>query len=247
MKRSLNNLTGYSIHGKNGPEGKVKDFLFDEEGWIVRYLDVDFEDLKNDSNRILIPTSSLKETDWSDKTFHAGLTREEIKSSPALQEELPVSREYEKQLNEHYNLDLYWPFMYHASVGAPVLYPPRPLRTPSKEVDEEELDTSLRSFAEVKGYRIRAKDDSLGELVDLIVDDEDWQMVYLIADTSRWRPWSKKVILSVNWLEKIRFMGREVSVNLTTDQIKEAPEFDPSHPIDMDYEKALEEYYKQLS
>ncbi len=236
---------GYAIQGKDGLKGKVKDFLFDEEGWIVRYLDADFKELKKEE-RILIPTSSLQETDWQEEIFHTGLNSDEIESSPTLKEELPVSRKYEQELNKHYNLDVYWPFMYHASVGAPVLYPPRPLRTPSKMVDEEEIDTSLRSFSEVKGYHIRAKDDTLGEVIDLIVDDEDWQIVYMIADTSRWRPWSKQVILSVNWLEKIRYMGREVSVDLTTSQVKDAPEFDPSHPIDMDYEKVLEEYYEQL-
>jgi hypothetical protein len=43
MKRSLKNLTGYSLEGNDGTQGKVKDFLFDEETWGVRYVDADIK------------------------------------------------------------------------------------------------------------------------------------------------------------------------------------------------------------
>ena len=45
---------------------------------------------------------------------------------------------------------------------------------------ENEIETSLRSFREVKGYRIRARDGKLGQIEDMLVDDDDWQIVYLI-------------------------------------------------------------------
>ena len=36
MIRSLRELIGYSIMAKDGEEGKVNDFLFDEKSWIIR-------------------------------------------------------------------------------------------------------------------------------------------------------------------------------------------------------------------
>jgi hypothetical protein len=53
------------------------------------------------------------------------------------------------------------------------------------------------------------------------------------------------VVLSIEWLEKISYVDQEVRIDLDTSRIKDAPEFDPSHPIDMDYEKALESFYKK--
>jgi hypothetical protein len=42
MKLSVKGIIGYTIKGVDEVKGKVKDFLFDEETWIVRYLDGDF-------------------------------------------------------------------------------------------------------------------------------------------------------------------------------------------------------------
>jgi hypothetical protein len=235
----------YSIQGKDGLLARVKDFLFDDQGWILRYLDVDFSDLP-ESGRVLVPVSKVESVDWNKKLFRSDIDRKRVQTTPGRDEKLPVSREYEEKLNKHYNLDAYWPFAYHAAVGLPPLYPPRPLRVPAGTVDENELESHLRSFLEVKEYRIRARDKSLGEVSDLIVDDEDWQVVYLIMDTSRLLPWSKHVILSVDWLSSISFSDMEIATDLTTEQIKNAPEYNPGHPVDMDYEQALNEYYTHL-
>lgn len=96
------------------------------------------------------------------------------------------------------------------------------------------------------GYGIRATDGKMVQVHDILVDDEDWQIVYVIIDTSKWNPWSKKVKLSIEWMDTISYVNSELNVNLNSDQIKNAPEFDPEHPIGMDYEKALAKYYDQI-
>lgn len=245
MKRSLKNITGYSVEMLDGPKGKVKDFLFDEESWIIRYLEVGFGNLFKDK-RILIPKTFLKDPDWNKEHFPVNLDQKDVESCPDLDERAPVSRAYEKKLSEHYEIDYYWPTLYAPPVVTTPYYPPRPLHSPSKIVDEEDIDTSLRSFVEVKGYHIRATDGKLGHVADMIVDDEDWQIVYLIIDTSNWRPWSKVVILSIDWMESISYTNRAVTINLESEHIKNAPEYNPAHPIDMDYEKVLYEYYHKI-
>ena len=110
-------------------------------------------------------------------------------------------------------------------------------------MSEQDLDTSLRSFKEVKGYHIRAIDGKLGHIDDIIVDDQDWQVVYVIVDTSNWLPWSKKVMLGINWLEEISYVDREVSLRLHTETIKKAPEYDANRPVELDYEKAIYDFF----
>ncbi|MBS0010305.1 MAG: PRC-barrel domain-containing protein [Bacteroidales bacterium] len=245
MKRSLKNLTDYTVHSNDGMKGKVKDFLFDDEGWIIRYLETDFgSHIKG--KRVLIPAVFLNNPDWENKVLPVNLKKENIEACPGPDEASPVSREYEKQIYSFYNIEYYWPFLYTPPAGTGVSYPPRPVKTPARIADEENLDTSLRSFREVKGYYINASDGRIGHVNDIIIDDDDWQLVYLIIDTKNWVPWSREVILSVDILDEIDFIRSEVSVALTKDNIKEAPEFDPGHPIDMDYEKALNKYYKDI-
>jgi len=244
MKRSLKNLLTYTIEGKDGSGGKVEDFLFDEDSWVVRYIESYF-DRTDPRKRVLLPQSAMKQPNWQEKSFHLKISHSDIEKAPVTQEHLPVSREYEKKLLEHYQIDPYWPPAYAPPSSGGIPFPPRPLHLPHKEVREEDMESNLRSFSEIRSYRIKGTDGTMGQVEDIVVDDQDWQIVYLIADTNRWLPWSKTVVLSVEWLEKISYLEREVQIHMETSRMKEAPPYDPSHPIDMDYEKALEAFYKE--
>jgi hypothetical protein len=41
MKRSIKELLGYTLQVKDGTKGSVKDFIFDEESWTIRYMKTD--------------------------------------------------------------------------------------------------------------------------------------------------------------------------------------------------------------
>jgi hypothetical protein len=244
MKRSLRNLIEYNTLTIDGHEGKVLDFLFDEESWIIRYLDSDYRELVQ-KNRVLIPRIFLKEPDWERKRFPVDLYGENITSCPDLNDHVPVSREYEEKLNRHYRIDPYWPYIYPWASATGIFFPPRPLSIPSKALDEDELSTNLRSYREVSRYHVRATNGRLGHIHDIIVDDGDWQIVYIVVDTSDWLPWSRKVLLAIDWLEKISYTGKEVGIDLTTETIKKAPEFDERHPLELDFEKATYDFYER--
>jgi sporulation protein YlmC with PRC-barrel domain len=244
MKLSVKNITGNSIETTDGMEGKIRDFLFDEDNWVIRYIDADFGSFFKDK-RVLLPIGVITEHVWDSKLFLLNITRENIDNSPKPDDIPTVSREYEKKVMKHYGYAAYWDSGYIPPSHPGLYYPARPLKIPAKRIREEDLDTKLRSFKEVKGYHILATDGKLGHVEDVIVDDHDWQMVYLIIDTSNWRPWSKKVILLVNWLENISYASREVSVNVDADIIKNAPEFDVNKPVEEAFERALLDYYKR--
>lgn len=243
MKRSLSNLSNYSIKTKDGSKGKIKDFLFDEEKWIIRYIDADFGNLFSD-RRILIPTVLLGEPDWEEKVFPVNLSEENINTCPGLEDKAPVSREYESELSKHYNINFYWLPGYTMTSAPTMLYPPRPFHIPEKEISEDDIDTNLRSYNEITGYHIDTTDGRLGQVNDIIIDEEDLQIVYAIIDTSSWMPWSKQVIIPVNRLQKISYVKREVSIDLHSDTIKSAPEYKGIVKLNVEQENALHDYYK---
>ncbi|MEE4215668.1 MAG: PRC-barrel domain-containing protein [Bacteroidales bacterium] len=244
MKHSLKNLSGYSVTTQDGTEGKIKDFLFDEKRWIVRYLEVDFGSFFN-MKKALIPRSFLENPDPDNENIKLALKGKDIEACPDLDQGIPVSRAYETELNKYYNIDHYW-MVDPAAVEVPVLYPPRPLGIPGKTVSEDDLDTSLRSFKEVEGYHINALDGQLGHIDDIITDEYDWQIVHIIADTSNWLPWSKKVILPLDFLDKISYVKQEVSISLKKDTIKNAPEFDPHRPLELKEEKTAYDFMSSI-
>lgn len=240
MKRSLRELTGYSIETKDGKTGKAKDFLFDEKQWMIRYLEADFGGWLS-SEKLLIPKVFLKPPLWRTRDFPTELKADDIEKCPKVEEHLPVSREYEQAIFDHYKINPYWASAYVASAGS--VYPPRPSKVPQKAVIEKELDNILRSFNEIKGYEIESLDGKIGQIDDLLIDDEDWQIVYVIIDTQSWLPWSKKVMIAIEWLDEISYITRGARIKLKTETIKNAPEFDPNTLVDQKYEKSLYDYY----
>lgn len=240
MKRSLRALSNFTVETKDGKKGKVKDFLFDEKQWIIRYVEVDFGNLFS-SDRVLIPKVFLKQPLWENKVFPTELLMEDIERCPKLDDHLPVSRKYEDELYQHYRLNPYWATAYMGSVGN--YYPPRPINVPSKVLEEANIDTILRSFKEVEGYHIHAKDGKIGHIEDLIIGDEDWQIIYAVIDTKNWLPWSKKVLIAINWMENISYVNKEVKINLKTGIIENMPDYSPNNFFDKKYELDLFDFY----
>jgi hypothetical protein len=67
------------------------------------------------------------------------------------------------------------------------------------------------------------------------------------VDTRNWLP-GRKVLLAPEWkVESFSWSDRTLPVDLTREQIKNSPEFDPSKPIDRDYEVRLHEFYGRRS
>ena len=244
MKRSLNELRGYDIKAKDGLKGSVKDFLFDEERWIIRYLEADLGVIFS-GRKVLIPKMFLKDPDWAQQQYPVELSSSDIERCPELEEKLPVSRKYEEQLNRYYKISDYWAYAHTSALATPgITHPPRPIQTFSEIViDENNINTHLRSFNEIKGYHVVALDGEIGHIDDIIVDTNSWQIIYGVVDTSNWLPWSKKVLIGVHRMEEISYVEKKININLHVETIKMAPEFDPSTPVNEEVEKQLYDYF----
>lgn len=243
MKHSLKKLKKFTLQATDGDKGKVKNFLFDDESWVIRYLEADLGNFFNDK-RVLIPREQLGTPVWDEKHFPVRLTIKEIENSPGLEHDLPVSRQYETQLLEHYQVQPYWPEAIAGYAGREsLLGSGYPFSTPRVAGDPHEITTNLRSFSEVTGYYIRATDDQFGHLEDLIIDYDTWQIVFAVIDTKNLSPWSKQVVLPVELLEEISFIDQEIRVNLPKEEIKNAPEYDSSDDWTPDYENNIYSFY----
>ena len=74
-------------------------------------------------------------------------------------------------------------------------------------------DVHLRSASEVRGYRVQGSDGAIGHIDDFIVDDESWEVRYLVIDTKNW--WlGKKVLVAPHWASRVSWPERKVYVEL---------------------------------
>ncbi|MFA6598209.1 MAG: PRC-barrel domain-containing protein [Ignavibacteriaceae bacterium] len=245
MKRSVNSLVGYTIKAKDGELGKVSEFYFDDITWSIRYLVVETGNWLNEK-KIIIPHAALGLTDWKSQTFQVNLTMDQVRNSPDFETQKTVSRQHEIKLFTHYGFPLYWDnVFYDGAVGMSPYIPIYDINPVKKEKNSEKQhpdDLHLRSTEKVEGYYIQAKDGEIGHVEDYIIDDEKWNIRFMVVDTTNWLP-GRKVLILPRWINRIDWGESKVYVNLTLESIKNSPEFDPSQPVDMIAERELFDHY----
>jgi uncharacterized protein YrrD len=241
MLRSADDLMGFRILATDDKIGSVHDFYFDDTAWQIRYLVADTGGWLA-GRRVLLSPKALGKPDWEGGVFPVHLTREQVENSPGIETEKTVSRQYETDLHHYYGWPVYWGEVGYAVPGAVANPAAVPEATNRTEVEEKPGGHNLRGMREVKGYDIRASDGEIGTVKDFIVDDETWQVRYLVIDTGNWLP-GKKVLLAPEWVHMIKWSERNVHVEMDQEHIKNAPEFDTSEPVSREYENRLHDHY----
>jgi hypothetical protein len=249
MLHSLNEIKGFKINAIDGIVGKCRDFLFDDQNWILRYVVVDTGGWLT-GRKVVVSPSAFHAPDWDSKTFPVHMDRKFIEDSPPIEEHAPVSRRREMELAQYYTWPNYWAGMSYASTG---VFPPQPLSAESRpsETHRDKLeayahtldeDRHLRSVSEVEGYGIHATVERIGHVADFIVDDTNWSIRYLVVDTRHWLP-GRRVLLSPRWASAVRWSERLVHVKVPRDQIREAPEFTGVDDLTPEMETRLRHYW----
>lgn len=94
MLRSLYVMLDYHITAIDGELGKVQDFLFDDESWVVHYLVADTATSPKERH-VLIAPFAAGPPDWETKRLPVLLSCEQIRTSPPLESDLPISLQNE--------------------------------------------------------------------------------------------------------------------------------------------------------
>ena len=63
-----------------------------------------------------------------------------------------------------------------------------------------------------------------------------------MVNTRKWLP-GRKVLISPDWFDEVDWAASEISCSLTSDAIKESPEYNPAEPVNREYEEKLYDYY----
>jgi uncharacterized protein YrrD len=240
MLRSIKEMKGYAIKAKDGDIGKVEDFYFDDERWVVRYMVTDIGSWMQGKSVLVSTSAFFGQADWDKREFPVSLTREMVGKCPDIDLHKPVFRQKEEELSAYYK----WPVYWQVAEATGGITPSMPFIGPPNEPTQskDKGDLHLRSFAKVAGYNIRAGDGDIGHVEDLIVDDKRWNIAYMVVNTNAWMP-NKKVIVALNWIKNISWERSEVAVDLTREQIKGSPLYDPSNGVNRDFEDKLYDYY----
>jgi hypothetical protein len=100
----------------------------------------------------------------------------------------------------------------------------------------------LRSVKALTGYVLQAEDGDIGRSKDFLLDDEQWTVRYLVADTGGWLT-GRRVLISPISLDRPDWAGGRFPVRLTRKQIEAAPGLDEDAPASRRYEMQHHAYY----
>ena len=242
MLRSLKDLEHYTVSATDGDIGSVVNFLLDDEYWTIRYLIAQTDGIF-EGRRVLISPISFRQSDWETRRFHVALTMKKVKDSPSVDTDKPVSRQHERDYVRYYEHPNYWGYSGIWGMGA---YPGLLTAGNSSELLAEDIDVPgdvhLRSAQEVRGYHIQGTDGEIGHVEDFIVDDQTWEVRYLVVDTSNWL-FGKKVLVAPRWASRVSWEEKKVFVDLSQQTIKDGPVWDAAAAVNRKYEARLYDYY----
>ena len=97
--------------------------------------------------------------------------------------------------------------------------------------------------ADLDGFEVDARDGKVGKI------DEATNEVggsFLIVDTGPWI-FGRKVMIPASRIERIDLENRKVLVDLTKDQIKSSPEYDPDTFGKPEYRERVGQYYGDMA
>lgn len=231
-------LKGYTLKCVDGEIGEIKDFIFDEKHWTIRYLVAETGSWLME-RQVLISPYSLVSTDADKKQITTTLTVNQIESSPPLYKDSSISREFEASYHNFYNYPTYWNGSYRWGESPAMLLNSAAYK---EALGEKDLDPGLHSANNFRGRKISATDTEFGDIVDFVIDDECWAIRYIIIDTISWWP-SPHVLISPEWIESIGEFDFKVHVKVDAETIKSAPEYTNEVELNRDYEECLHNHY----
>ena len=247
MIRSVKHLKAFDIQATDGSIGSIEDLYFDDERWTIRYVVADTGKWLP-GRRVLISPYSVNHLEWGNQRMALSISREQVKGSPDIHTDKPVSRQHEADYLSYYGYPYYWG---HAALWGAF---PQPMLPPRGEIavanaearaaeGTAEGDSHLRSIAEVTGYLVRATDGELGHIDDFLIDDVSWAVRYVVVDTSNW--WfGKHVLARPSWIDRIDWPSRTADVKVSRQVLRNAPVYDRAEHVSRQWEAA---YHKHVN
>ena len=231
MLQSIKQLHGNKLGASDGDIGQVKDFYFDDQSWVVRYLVADTGTWLT-SRQVLLSPHAFGSLHQTGRILSVSLTRKQIEHSPSIEWHKPVSRQYEEEYHRYYG----WPFYWQGDglwgmSGFPILESPaKPFageRDAAAGSKTNNPDAHLRSTQVVSGYNLKASDGIIGHVCDFMMDSNSWAIVQLVIKTGH-RFAGNEVVIPVNTVDRISYDESTVIVKLTMAEVEKSPAHDLS-------------------
>jgi hypothetical protein len=219
MLLNTKDLYGHQLAASDGKIGHVKDFLFDDKTWVIRYVVADTGDWLPGRLVVLSP-HCFERWDETEKTLHVGLKRAQIENSPSIEAHRTVSRQFEVEYFRHYGWPAYWTGGAIWGLGGfPMVQPPPPGEVQAG-VHRHRDDKHLQSAQAIKGYHAQTPGGPIGEVKGFLVNAKSWAIRELVVETGHWYS-GKTIHVAPSQVERISYAESKVYMNISRTEAAE--------------------------
>lgn len=111
----------------------------------------------------------------------------------------------------------------------------------NRQIPEQRRGTMWEASKTI-GHDIHASDGAIGSLDDLLFDDTGWTIRWAVIDTGTWLP-GRRVLLPFAGLAGPLMGERSFTVDLTREQVENAPGLDSDAPVSRQLETEIHRHY----
>lgn len=250
MLNSLKHLMDAKISATDGEVGAIQQACFDDRDWALRYLVVETGSWLA-GRPVLISPYAVQQPVGHGNHLHLKLSLQQLRGSPPIDPQHPLSRQDERNYLRHFGYPAYWQ---GGALWGRQATPDGGMALAEAEEAEEgdaaalerqSQQVHLRASREVLGCEVMASDGSIGSVKDFVLDDDTWAIRYLVVDTSAWWQSGQRVLIGMPWAERIDFKTQQFHVHLNRAQVRASPKFEDVASIHRDYEERLHRNYER--
>lgn len=100
-------VKSYGVQADDGEIGRVRDFIIDNQYWVIRYLEI-ATGVWLPGKHVLINPAWIIRINGQGEKVGVNLRREAIEKAPAYDPDKLITRDYEVELFKHYGREAYW-------------------------------------------------------------------------------------------------------------------------------------------
>ncbi|WP_394795937.1 PRC-barrel domain-containing protein [Armatimonas sp.] len=100
----------------------------------------------------------------------------------------------------------------------------------------------LQEVKRMRGWTVHALDGEMGRVDELLFDDENWAIRYVVVETGSWLS-QRKVLISPLAFTALDGENKTLQVNLTQEKVRNSPEAASDPPVSRPWEANYADYY----
>ena len=248
MRINAKKLFDLKVQASDGELGKVNDALIDERSWMLRYLVAETGGWLF-GRKVLISPVAFSEPDASGGLLPVHMTKDEVKDSPEITVDPPLSRDQETRYHDHYRWPYYWggggipggglgyigvapeaAFVGDTSVGPDI-----------SPLPAEDRDPSLRSAKTLIGYDLAIGQDKVAKIEDVVLDTERWSVAWVVGTLNEGD--GQRLLLPVE-IVQLQDVDQPVLLDTRQESLSSAPRYDESVEDDAAFYESVSKHYR---